>query len=222
MMLAVVVARAGSLRLAAREVGLPASAVSRRLRALEDGLGVSLFERRPSGMKPTAAGENFLAEAERLLGGAQSAVARAREAGSAAAGRLAIGTYFSASTGRFRESLMGFARQNRGVGIWRREGSRDELRTAVRRGEVDLALLLGPMDEPGLDRLGLWRETGMIALPVERTLASRPMVLWSDLVAETFIISRRGAGTQDRPRIKLEAAERARPDERLAITLQRG
>jgi DNA-binding transcriptional LysR family regulator len=203
MMLAVVVARTGSLRLAAREVGLPASAVSRRLRALEDGLGVSLFERRSSGMKPTAAGEDFLAEAERLLGGAQSAVARAREAGAAAAGRLDIGTYFSASTGRFRKALMGFVRQNCGVGIWLREGSRDELLIAVRRGEVDLALLLGPMEEPGLDRLGLWQEAGMVALPEEHTLASRPMVFWSDLVAETFIIARRGSGPE--ARMKIEA-----------------
>lgn len=202
MVLAVVVARTGSLRLAAREAGLPASAVSRRLRALEDGLGVSLFERRSFGMKPTAAGEDFLAEAERLLGGAQSAVARAREAGSAATGRLAIGTYFSASTGRFRESLMGFARRNRGVGIWLREGSRDELLTAVRRGEVDLALLLGPMEEPSLDRLGLWQEAGLVALPEEHTLASRPMVFWSDLIAETFIIARRGSGPEAREKVE--------------------
>lgn len=32
----------------------------------------------------------------------------------------------------------------------------------------------------------------MVALPEEHTLASRPMVLWSDLVVETFIIARRG------------------------------
>jgi len=201
-MLAVVVARTGSLRLAARGVGLPASAVSRRLRALEDGLGVSLFERRSSGMNPTAAGEDFLVEAARVLGGAQSAVARAREAGSAAAGRLEIGTYFSASTGRFRKALMGFVRQNPGVGIWLREGSRDELLTAVRRGEVDLALLLGPIEEPGLDRLGLWQEAGMVALPEEHTLASRPMVFWSDLVAETFIIARRGSGPEAREKVE--------------------
>ena len=202
MMLAVVVARTGSLRLAAREVGLPASAVSRRLRALEDGLGVSLFERRSSGMKPTAAGEDFLAEAERLLGGVQSAAARAREAGTATEGRLEIGTYFSASTGRFREALMGFLQQNRGVGVWVREGSREELLTAVRRGEVDLALLLGPNEEPGLDRLGLWQEAGMVALPKEHTLAGRPMVFWSDLVGETFIIARRGSGPEARAKVE--------------------
>jgi DNA-binding transcriptional LysR family regulator len=212
MMLAVVVARTGSLRLAAREVGLPASAVSRRLRALEDGLGVSLFERRPSGMKPTAAGEEFLVEATRVLGGVQSAAARAREAGSAATGRLEIGTCFSASKGGFRKALMGFVLQNRGIEVWLREGSRDELLTAVRRGEVDLALLLGPMDEPGLERLGLWQEAGMVALPAEHTLASRQMVLWFDLVAETFIISRRGSGPEAREKVEalLPSSHKAR------------
>ncbi|MBY0329307.1 MAG: LysR family transcriptional regulator [Acetobacteraceae bacterium] len=212
MMLAVVVARTGSLRLAALEVGLPASAVSRRLRALEDGLGVSLFERRPSGMKPTAAGEDFLVEAARVLGGMQSAAARAREAGSAATGRLEIGTYFSASKGGFRGALLGFVQQNRGVEVWLREGCRDELLTAVRRGEVDLALLLGPMEEPGLDRLGLWHEVGMIALPEEHTLASQPMAFWSDLIAETFIIARRGSGPEARRKIEalLPSGHRAR------------
>jgi DNA-binding transcriptional LysR family regulator len=163
-------------------------------------------------VKLTEAGEDFLAEAERLLGGAKSAVARAREAGSAVAGRLQIGTYFSASTGRFRKALMGFARQNSGVGIWLREGSRDELLTAVRRGEVDLALLLGPMEEPGLDRLSLWHEAGMVALPEEHTLASRPIVFWSDLIAETFIIARRGSGPEARRKIEalLPSGHRAR------------
>lgn len=93
-------------------------------------------------------------------------------------------------------------RQNRGVEVWLREGCRDELLTAVRRGEVDLALLLGPIEEPGLDRLDLWQEAGLVALPEEHTLASRPMVFWSDLVAETFIIARRGSGPEARRKIE--------------------
>jgi molybdate transport repressor ModE-like protein len=202
MMLAAEVARSGSIRSAAREVGLPASVVSRRLRALEDGLGVSLFERRPSGMKPTAAGKDFIAEAARALGGVRSAAERARGAGSAATGRLEIGTYFSASTGQFRKTLMGFVQQNRGVEVRLREGCREELLTAVRRGEVDLALLLGPIEEPGLDRLGLWREAGMVAMPEDHRLADLKLVSWGDLIAETFIITRRGSGPETREKIE--------------------
>ena len=169
MSLAILVARTGSIRLAAREAGRTVSAVSRSIRALEDGLGVSLFERRPSGMKLTAAGDEFLVEATRVLGGLQSAVSRAREAGSAATGRLVIGTYFSASIGRFREALMRFVEQNQGVEIWLREGNRDELLLTLRRGEVDLALLLGPMDESALDRLAVARRSGWFCASIRMT-----------------------------------------------------
>jgi len=199
MSLAILVARTGSIRLAAREARRTISAVSRSIRALEDGLGVSLFfERRPSGLKLTAAGDEFLAEATRVLGGLQSAVLRAREACSAATGRLVIGTYFSASIGQFREALMRFVEQNQGVEIWLREGSRDELLSALRGGEVDLALLLGPMDESALDRLALWQEAGMIALPERHPLADADFVRWRDLVDETLIVTSRGSGPEAR------------------------
>lgn len=198
MSLAILVARTGSIRLAAREARRTVSAVSRSIRALEDGLGVSLFERRPSGVKLTAAGDEFLVEATRVLGGLQSAVLRAREAGSAATGRLVIGTYFSASIGRFREALMRFVEQNQGVEIWLREGSRDELLLTLRRGEVDLALLLGPMDEAALDRLALWQEAGMVALPERHPLADADFIRWRDLVDETFIVTSRGSGPEAR------------------------
>jgi DNA-binding transcriptional LysR family regulator len=68
------------------------------------------------------------------------------------------------------------------------------------------------MEEPGLDRLGLWQEAGLVALPEEHTLASRPLVFWSDLIAETFIIARRGSGPEARRKIEalLPSGHRAR------------
>lgn len=194
--LAIAVARSGSIRVAARGSGLTASAVSRRLRALEDGLGVSLFERRPSGVKLTEAGERFLADATRLLDEVRDAASRARDAGSAATGRLVIGTYFSVSTGRFRDSLVRFLRQRRRIEVWLREGGRHDLLTAVRRGNIDLALLLGPNEEPGLDRLALWQEAGMVALPERHRFADRSLVTWRNLASETFIVTPRGSGQE--------------------------
>ncbi|MBR0682898.1 LysR family transcriptional regulator [Roseomonas eburnea] len=200
--LAIAVARSRSIRVAARGAGLTASAVSRRLRALEDGLGVSLFERRSSGMKLTEAGERFLADATRLLDEVQDAASRARDAGSAATGRLVIGTYFSASTGRFRDALIRFVRQRRRIEVWLREGGRHDLLTAVRRGDVDLALLLGPNEEPGLERLALWHESGMVALPEQHHLSDRTLVPWQSLAGETFIVTPRGSGPEARAKVE--------------------
>jgi molybdate transport repressor ModE-like protein len=65
--LVLAVARAGSLTQAAKALGLDHSTVFRRLRALEERIGVRLFERLPGGAyQATAAGERMAAAAERM------------------------------------------------------------------------------------------------------------------------------------------------------------
>src|SRR5499427_5945864 len=54
------VARAGSIRRAAEQLHVTASAVNRRIMDLEEELGAKLFERRPRGVRLTAAGEVFV------------------------------------------------------------------------------------------------------------------------------------------------------------------
>ena len=54
------VARAGSIRKAADQLNVTASAVNRRIMDLEEELGAQLFERRPRGVRLTAAGELFV------------------------------------------------------------------------------------------------------------------------------------------------------------------
>jgi DNA-binding transcriptional LysR family regulator len=199
--LAIAVSRSGSIRTAALKEGLTAPALSRRIRTLEDILGVSLFERRTSGMRTTDAGDRFLHAANRMLTEMEEAADRAREAGSASIGSLVIGTYFSVSTGRFRDVLLHFVKQHRRVMISLMEGRRCDLVAAVRQGKADVALLIGPMDEPGLDRLVLWQEAGMVALREDHRLAGSDMIQWKDLSGETFVLARRGSGSEVRKKV---------------------
>jgi DNA-binding transcriptional LysR family regulator len=198
MMIAIAVARHGSIRSAARELGLAASIVSRRLRSFEDGLGVSLFERRASGVKPTEAGAEFLPNARRLTDEMMAVAGRARDAGAAQVGRLAIGTYLSASKGLFRDGLVRFMQQNPGVRISLLETGREELLHAVRRGDVDVVLLVSPSGEIGLDQMVLWKLACMIALSKDHRLADNAFVEWAKLASETFLLPRRGAGPEVR------------------------
>jgi DNA-binding transcriptional LysR family regulator len=54
------VARAGSIRKAADHLNVTSSALNRRIMDLEEELGARLFERRPRGVRLTAAGEVFV------------------------------------------------------------------------------------------------------------------------------------------------------------------
>jgi DNA-binding transcriptional LysR family regulator len=54
------VARAGSIRKAAEQLNVTSSAVNRRIMDLEEELETPLFERRPRGVRLTAAGELFV------------------------------------------------------------------------------------------------------------------------------------------------------------------
>lgn len=60
------VARGAGLAAAARSLGVNHSTVFRRLKALEKGLGVRLFERLPTGYQATEAGGDLVAAAERV------------------------------------------------------------------------------------------------------------------------------------------------------------
>ena len=61
------VARLGSMAAAARELGMVPSALTYRVRQIEDALDVLLFDRSARQAVPTAAGRELLREASRLL-----------------------------------------------------------------------------------------------------------------------------------------------------------
>ncbi|MBU3652139.1 MAG: LysR family transcriptional regulator, partial [Limnohabitans sp.] len=70
--------RQGSLAAAARELDLVPSALTYRVRQLEDALDVLLFDRSSRQARPTAAGRELLREAERLLSDLDTVANRVR------------------------------------------------------------------------------------------------------------------------------------------------
>ncbi|WP_428635235.1 LysR family transcriptional regulator [Sedimenticola sp.] len=63
----VVSARSGSLSEAARRTGIPLPTLSRKVRRLEDDIGMRLLERGPTGLVLTQLGTRLLAEVEPAL-----------------------------------------------------------------------------------------------------------------------------------------------------------
>ena len=166
-----VVARLGGFRRAAHALGVEQSAVSRRVRDLEDGLGVSLFQRSPGGAVATHAGRAFLKRVDALMGGLAAAVAEARDAGAGQAGRLRIGVSFSLVSDSLVELIKRFHAAHPRVGIEMIEGRATAHLEAVADRRLDVAVLPGGMTVAGLDMSVLWRERVLIALPAHHPLA---------------------------------------------------
>src|SRR3954468_15816677 len=72
------VARAGSFAGAARELGLVPSAVTYRVRQIEDALDALLFDRASRQARLTDAGAELRGEGERLLGEGDAVASRVR------------------------------------------------------------------------------------------------------------------------------------------------
>ena len=86
------VAEFAHLTRAAEKLHISQPAVSAQIKALEDELGVVLFERTPSGMVLTSAGRKLLPEAEKVIAAAQVLRSRARAIKGEVSGRVRVGT----------------------------------------------------------------------------------------------------------------------------------
>jgi len=80
-----------SFRAAALTLGVRSSVISRRIRDLEDTIGVSIFERFSGGIRLTDAGAEFVGAIRRALDDIDAAISTAGTAGLGGSGRLKIG-----------------------------------------------------------------------------------------------------------------------------------
>ncbi len=88
----IAVAELAHLTRAAEKLHISQPALSAQIMALEDELGVQLFERAPAGMMLTAAGKRLLPEAAKVLADAAALHGKARAMEGEVAGHVRVGT----------------------------------------------------------------------------------------------------------------------------------
>ena len=142
----VAIAQEGSLTRAAERVFTSAPAVSAQLKALEDELGVKLFERTPRGMALTEAGRRLLDEAERTLASASRMRSAAEQIRGAAQGVVRFGTVVDPVALRLGEVLVKLSERHPQVTLQLRQGLSYETLSAVQRGELDCAYVLSDLE----------------------------------------------------------------------------
>lgn len=185
----VATAEHGSFRRAGAVLGLDHSAVSRRIRDLEDHLGASLFNRHSGGVCLTLAGERFLRRARRALRSIDDGAQDVAAIGRSEAGRIRIGIFSSLASGYLTDVLRTYTERHTGVSIEFIDGDPAEHVAAVRQVRIDVAFVTGIAERPGCETAHLWSERVYAVLPEDHVLVTRSELDWPDLLDERFIVS---------------------------------
>ena len=185
----VAVAEERNFTRAAQRLHLAQPSLSRQIRALEDELGVALLHRRKGGLTLTAGGNEYLAQARRLLADADAAVRLTQAAGRLELGRLVIGSVEPAlASGLLASILKAFSIAHPGVQVETREYVSVEQYRFIAARELDAGFVYRPPEDTSLyDSFTVLENRHVAALPANHRLAQKRELILRDLAGEPFV-----------------------------------
>jgi DNA-binding transcriptional LysR family regulator len=190
----VAVAEHLNFRRAAESLNTSQPSLSQQIRALEEQLGVVLFERTKRRVRLTSAGSVYLAGIRHVISEVDAYGEQAREAQAGLRGTLTVGTngmvmieHIPHVVRRFREE---FPDVTLSLSILRSP----ELVAALRAGRIELAFSTGVETDAELATQLLWHLPSRVVLPVDHPLAGRESVHLRELDGETLITHPRRGG----------------------------
>lgn len=172
----VTVAEVGSVTRAAELLHLVQPAVTRQIRTLEQELGIPLFERTRTGMRPTEAGAIMVGRARRALNELERARAEVQPTPGVVTGIVTLGLLESTSDLLAEPLVTAVARDHPGVELRLMTAYSGHLQQWLDDGDLDLTLLYDLDSTPSLSARPLVRERlWVVAPPSARLRADRPV-----------------------------------------------
>lgn len=142
----VAVCETRSLAAAATRESLVASAVSKRMAAIERDLGVPLLVRGRRGVTPTEAGEALLRRAREVLGALEQLRTELGEFGAGVQGSVRVIASVSALAETLADDIADFLARHRAVRVSVDESVSSRILRAVREGAADVGVLWDAAD----------------------------------------------------------------------------
>lgn len=140
----VTAAKLGHITRTAEALHVTQPAISAQIKALEEELGVALFDRRPGRISLTRAGEELLPVAEQVLTAVAHLLGRARDLQGEVTGTLVLGTVADPDSLRLGSLLDALVRSFPLLDIKTRNAPAEALREQVAAGLLNGAFYIGP------------------------------------------------------------------------------
>ncbi|WP_341679462.1 LysR family transcriptional regulator [Niveibacterium sp. SC-1] len=181
--------RCGSVRQAARQLHIDSSALNRQLIALEDALGMPLFERLPRGLQLTPAGAAFAGHVLTVLQDEERLESLIEALRGGRAGTVHLRSVEGLSAGLVASVTAAMMRSHPGVRLRVQTGTSVANVEAVRNGDADLALSFAEVADADLERrYGARFRLGAVLHP-QHPLAGRMQLRFAECAAHPLILS---------------------------------
>jgi DNA-binding transcriptional LysR family regulator len=187
----------GSLNKAADRLRVSQSTLTRQMQALEQDVGGPLLERSPGGVALTAAGHALLDGMKPLVGQFDAALADVRRRARGQSAELRVGYLMSAARDYLNPALAALRKAHPEVKVKMRDLSPGEQMTALRAGELDVALIgqAGALLKTEFYVKTLAVLPVLVAMAEDHPLAKAKTLKLADLKADVFV----GALDEDVP-----------------------
>lgn len=169
---------------------LTQTAITQQIKALEESIGLELFDRRKRPIELTPAGEVFFREAKAILSRVDMAVTRAQEASTGTTGTIRIGYEKGYERSDLSDKLRAFHRLHPNILFTCVRQDTDSLAKSLLRDELDVVIGWDSMnlrDNPDIDWRLEYRSGLSVALYDNHPYAMRPILKREDLKGETIL-----------------------------------
>ena len=191
------IARCGSIRKAATRLNVASSAINRQILALEEELGVPIFERMPRGLKLTAAGELCIEHIREVLKTYERMESRIRGLKMPQAGKVALVATVGLAAGPLPDIIARFVAEHPRVRIHLRNDGPSNTIQPVVNGEVDIGIGFNIPATPGIRTLANFDIPIGEVMPPGHRLAGEGAVDLADVVQEPLVLSQPGTSLRN-------------------------
>jgi DNA-binding transcriptional LysR family regulator len=186
----IAVAKSHSFSLAAQQLYITQSAVSKRIALLEDQLNQKLFDRIGRKVTLTEAGRELLPRAKTILSAIKDAGRAMGNLSGVVHGPLSLAASHHISLHRLPPILRGFTKKYPDVQLNLRFDESEIAYNGVLHGDLELALItLSPQPDPAIFSQTIWVDQLQYVVSRDHPLASKPIVSLEELTHYAAILS---------------------------------
>jgi DNA-binding transcriptional LysR family regulator len=173
---------------AAARLRIAQPALSQQLKRLEKALGVRLVDRTSRSVVLTAPGRALVETGRTLLADADRTAASVRSAADGKVGVLRVGFSASGAFGVFPAILRAFRAVAPDVAVEFHDGPDDIPFARIESGQLDVAIVRGPVSDPRVRAEVIQRERICLVVPSSHRFASRKHLWLASLRDEEFVM----------------------------------